>query len=311
MSYTLITGGTGFIGSHIAARLLKDGDVTLFDNLRRNSVARMDSDHLIHDAKIVEGDVLDRDALRSAMEGAHTVIHLAAIVGVTSYYAQSVDTLNINLLGTMNAVELAVEANVNKFVFFSTSEVYGAQASHVNEMAPCAVGPPSNRRWVYATSKLAGEHAVLRTGEVTDMNVSVVRPFNAYGPGQTGEGAIANFCRKIAAGEPMEIYGDGQAVRTYCYISDIVDAVETIIKKPETDGNIYNVGNPDSPVTTEELAARMQGHAPQSTVKFKAVDRDEVFTRIPNIDKARTELGFEPKVNLEEGLGLTLADYGV
>ncbi|MFA6318968.1 MAG: NAD-dependent epimerase/dehydratase family protein [Elusimicrobiota bacterium] len=301
----VITGGAGFIGTHLAERLLKHSSVVLYDNLRRDSLSMVPS--LKRRAVFINGDVLDRPSLEAAFDGADTVIHLAAIAGVSSYYSMPLQTLRVNLLGTVNALESAVARRVRRFIHVSTSEVFGPDALWVKEGDYHRVGGVSDKRWVYATSKLASEQFVMRTGEATGMKCTILRPFNVYGPRQTGEGAISNFCSAAAKGKPLEVYGDGTPLRAWCYISDFVDAVEAVLKRPASAGQDFNIGNPRETETTLGLARRVVRLAPRSKIRWRDVVRAEVRARVPCIDKARKVLGFEPKVDLDEGLKRTIA----
>jgi UDP-glucose 4-epimerase len=240
------------------------------------------------------------------LDGVDIVIHLAAIAGVTSYYEESLRTLQVNILGTAGLLEEAARQKVSRFVHFSTSEVFGPDALWVDEESPHGIGPVSDRRWVYATSKLAGEHFTLRYAEKYGFSATAVRPFNIYGPRQTGEGAISNFCRAAISGKPLTVYGDGAAIRAWCYVSDMVKAVEAILRTPEAAGQVFNIGNPREAETTLGLARHIVRLSPGSAIQFQGVTRAEVRARVPNIEKARRVLGYEPQVDLIEGLSKTL-----
>jgi nucleoside-diphosphate-sugar epimerase len=302
----LITGGAGFLGTHLAERLRPEAQIILFDNFRRDSLRW--APQLTQDPNItqISGDVLDTASLDDALRGVDTVIHLAAIAGVSSYYNEPLQTLQVNILGTVNVLDAAVKHKVKRFIHFSTSEVFGPDALWVEETSPHAIGPVSDRRWVYATSKLAGEHFALRYAEQHHFEVTVVRPFNIYGPRQSGEGAISNFCRAAISGQPLTVYGDGAAIRAWCYVSDLVDAVSAILCAPESAGQVFNIGNPREVETTLGLARRIAALAPGATLRMQANARTEVRARVPSIGKARKLLAFEPKVDLEQGLRATL-----
>ncbi len=302
----LITGGAGFIGTHLAERFCGGQTVVLFDNFRRDSLAFAPQLREHPNVRVVAGDVLDVDAIRRAMEGVDTVLHLAAIAGVSSYYEEPLRTLQVNILGTVNVLDEAVRAGVRRVIYFSTSEVFGPEALWVQEESEHRLGPVSDKRWVYATSKLAGEHLVLRSAERYGFAASVIRPFNIYGPRQMGEGAISNFCKAAVSGEPLTVYGDGSAQRAWCYVSDLVDAVEGALCAPAAAGQSFNIGNPGGLETTLGLAQRISRLASQATVRFQATQRAEVRVRAPVIDRARAVFGFEPKVDLDEGLRRTL-----
>jgi nucleoside-diphosphate-sugar epimerase len=301
----VITGGAGFIGSHIAERLAGSADLVLFDSLRRNSLASTELATLPN-VELVEGDIRDREAVLDVVRGADGVMHLAAIAGVSSYYNEPELTLRVNIEGTANVVDAVVATGVGRLLYLSTSEVHGPEAHDVDEESPCAIGPSSERRWVYATSKLAGEHLVLRGGETHGFAATVLRPFNIYGPRQTGEGAIRNFCLAATKGESLVVYGDGSAVRAWCYVDDFVDAVLLALGAPAAAGQVFNIGNPSATVDTNGLARLVASLVPSADVDSEDVPRAEVAYRTPVIAKARELLGFEPAVSLEEGLERTL-----
>jgi nucleoside-diphosphate-sugar epimerase len=303
----LVSGGAGFIGTHLAERFCREHEVVLFDNLRRDSLSLAPELKSNPRVRMVKGDTLDPASLAPAFEGVETVLHLAAIAGVSSYYREPLRTLDVNILGTVNVLREAVRCGARQFVFFSTSEVFGADARQVGEQDPCGIGPSTDRRWVYATSKLAGEHFTLRFGEENGFAATVVRPFNVYGPRQTGEGAVSNFCRAAASGQPLTVYGEGSATRAWCYVSDMVDAVEAVLAQPEAAaGQVFNIGNPSAVESASGLAERVARLAPGIKVRHQPVERAEVRDRVPVIALAQRLLGYNPKVDLDSGLRLTL-----
>ena len=301
----VITGGAGFIGSHLAERLAGSADLVLFDSLRRNSLALTDLASRPN-VELIEGDIRDKELVRAAVAGADAVLHLAAIAGVSSYYREPETTLRVNIDGTANVVDAVVAGQVPRLVYLSTSEVHGPHAHDVSEESPCAIGASSDRRWVYATSKLAGEHLVLRGGETHGFAATVLRPFNVYGPRQTGEGAIRNFCVAVARGESITVYGDGSAVRAWCYVDDFVDATLLALRSPAATGQVFNIGNPDAAVDTNGLARSFGRLVPGLQVETQEIDRAEVAYRTPVIAKATELLGYRPKVSLDEGLERTI-----
>jgi UDP-glucose 4-epimerase len=307
MRRVLITGGAGFIGTHLAERLCDDAEVVLLDSFRRDALASVPGLREHPNVSVIRGDVLEPSCLSGAMEGADTVLHLAAIAGVSSYYREPLRTLRVNVLGAVNTLDQAVRAGVKRFVYVSTSEVFGPDALWVSEESGFHIGSSSDKRWVYATSKIAGEHMSLRYGEEHGLPCWVVRPFNVYGPRQVGEGAISNFCAAAVRGEALRVYGDGTAIRAWCYISDLVDAVMAMLVRPETAGQGFNVGNPREVETTLGLARGVARLVPGTEIEFEPTDRVEVRARIPDITKAKKVLGYEPRVDLDEGLTKTLA----
>ncbi len=299
----LVTGGAGFIGSHIVERLLPTNQVTVFDSFRRDSLSSTpwaDSPRL----RKVVGDVLDRGSLQCAMQGHDFVVHCAAVAGVDTVTKLPVDTLRVNILGSFNVLEAVSQVSgCNRVVCFSTSEVFGPQASRVGESSPAVIGTPGEPRWTYAVGKLAEEHAALAYHRQFGLPAVILRPFNVYGPRQTGEGAINNFTRRALRGEPLIIRGSGRQTRSWTFVSDMVDGVILALDKEAAVGQAYNIGNPQPVVSTVELAdmvCRLTG----STVgtEFTQGPTAEIENRSPDISKAQRELEYSPRVDLEQGL---------
>lgn len=306
----LLTGGAGFIGASLARRLLPANRVVVFDNGTRNALAG--SDLLSHaNLRLVMGDVLDLAAVRDVVRGCDHVVHLAAIAGVDTVLRMPVTTMRVNMIGTYNVLEAAVEAGtVRRFIDFSTSEVFGSYAYKVREGDVTSLGAVGEARWTYAVSKLATEHLAHNYRAQFGLPAVSIRPFNIYGPGQVGEGAIHRFIVRALAGQDLQVHNDGAQIRAWCYIDDIVEAVLLALERPEAVGQAFNIGNPRSVCTIYDLArsiVRLAG----SPVGVRFVDwpHTDVELRIPNIDKARRLLGFEPAVDLEEGLLRTIAWY--
>jgi len=308
-----ITGGAGFIGSHLTERLVAEGhQVAIFDNLHRNAIRY--SDILNHpQVTFTQGDILDLASLTKAMEGADVVMHLAAIAGVSNYYNFPAKTLKVNLIGTYNVLEAMVSLGIRRMFDMSTSETFGTDAVEVDENTYQRIGPPQDKRWCYAGSKIGGEQLIFRYAEEYDWKATVIRPFNVYGPRQIGEGAIANFSRCILDGENLRIEGSGMAVRSWCYITDFIDALVTILNNQHNGPECFNLGNPFAIASTvslaEELlraAQRIEGVEPKSTIDFVPMDFTEIRVRYPNVSKLRTMYGWQPKVNLYDGIYNTL-----
>jgi UDP-glucose 4-epimerase len=307
----LLTGGAGFIGSSLAQRLLSANNVVVLDNGSRNALAGRSNLQGHPNLRMLQGDILDAAAVRQAMRGCRLVVHLAAIAGVDTVLKMPVTTMRVNIIGTFNALEAAVaEGGVERFVDFSTSEVFGSYAYKVSEGDVTSLGAVGEARWTYAVSKLATEHLAHNYGVQYGLPSVSVRPFNIYGPGQVGEGAIHRFVVRALAGEDVEIHNEGSQIRAWCYVDDIVDAVLQCLERKEAVGQAFNVGNPRSVLTIYDLArtiVRLTGSS--SRIRFVDWPHADVELRIPNIGKARRLLGFEPKVDLEEGLLRTIAWY--
>ncbi|MCM8761033.1 MAG: NAD-dependent epimerase/dehydratase family protein [Candidatus Omnitrophica bacterium] len=306
----LITGGAGFIGTHLAERFCERHKVVLYDNLRRNSLKDAPLLRRHRNVKFIKGDILDKKRLEAAAKSCNIIIHLAAIAGVSNYYKDPTETLRVNIIGTINLLEICRKHRISKFIYFSTSEVYGKKAIKVNEESIYKIGPISDYRWSYAISKIAGENLVVRYGEKYGFKAFLVRPFNIYGPRQTGEGAISNFLRSVANGQQIIINGNGSAIRAWCYIDDCIDAVEALIRKKGIKSGAFNIGNPGQACSTLELARLVKkvtgGRVP---IVFKKMKRTEIAITIPDTKKAKRLIGFDPKIGLKEGLKLSYRYY--
>jgi UDP-glucose 4-epimerase len=307
----VLTGGAGFIGTTLTRRLIDENEIVVLDNLHRDALAGTDlSGH--PNLTFVQGDVLDADAVRDTIRGATHVVHLAAIAGVDTVLESPVRTMRVNLIGTYNVLEAAHATidTVERLADFSTSEVFGRHAYKVEEIHETAQGSVGEARWTYAVSKLAGEHMAHAYFHEFGLPTCSLRPFNVYGPGQIGGGAIRAFIETVLAGEDMIIHGDGSQIRAWCYVDDLVDALLLVLERPEAVGEVFNVGNQRSVVTIFDLASRIRRlMGADVEIKFRPLHYTDVEMRIPNVDKARALLGWEPKVDLDEGLARTIAWY--
>jgi UDP-glucose 4-epimerase len=307
----VLTGGAGFIGTTLSRRLIDDNEIVVLDNLHRDALAGTElAGH--QNLTFVQADVLDPDAVGDTLRGATHVVHLAAIAGVDTVLESPVRTMRVNLIGTYNVLEAAhaTQETVERLVDFSTSEVFGRHAYKVEEVHETAQGSVGEARWTYAVSKLAGEHLAHSYYDEFGLPTCSIRPFNVYGPGQIGGGAIRAFIETILAGEDLVIHGDGSQIRAWCYVDDLVDALLLVLERPEAVGEVYNIGNPRSVVTVFDLAVRIRRLMGSDVeITFRPLHYSDVEMRIPNIDKARRELRWEPRVDLDEGLAKTIAWY--
>ena len=304
----LITGGSGFIGTALAQALVKDNEVTAFDNGTRDALKYTELEKE-KNFRLVNGDVLDEEAVRENVRGRDVIIHLAAIAGISSYEKNPLRTMEVNLLGTYNMLSAAALENPDMFVNFSTSEVYGPHARNVSEKSMTQQGIVGEKRWTYSVSKLAAEHFGFAFLHEKKLNFTSLRPFNIYGPGQVGEGAIQTFATRALRNEELRING-GSQTRAWCYIDDLVKAVLLMMKSRKAVGETFVIGNPDAVVSVKELAEKVKKIAGSSSklVIGKALESD-IQERIPDIAKARSMLGFEPKAGLDEGLKKTIEWY--
>jgi UDP-glucose 4-epimerase len=307
----VLTGGAGFIGTTLSRRLIDDNEIVVYDNLHRDAMGGTElADH--PNLTFVQGDVLDAELVTETTKGATHIVHLAAIAGVDTVLESPVRTMRVNMIGTYNVLEAAHATidSLERLVDFSTSEVFGRHAYKVEEVHETAQGSVGEARWTYAVSKLAGEHLAHAYHDEFGLPTVSVRPFNVYGPGQIGGGAIRAFIETVLAGEDLTIHGDGSQVRAWCYVDDMVDALLLVLERPEAAGEVFNIGNERSVLTILELAELVRElMGADVEINFRPLHYTDVEMRIPNIDKARKLLGWEPTVDLEEGLSRTIAWY--
>ncbi len=307
----LITGGAGFIGTTLARTLVDANEILAYDNLHRDALGGTDlADH--PNFTFQQGDVLDADALRTAAAGVTHIVHCAGIAGVDTVLQSPVRTMRVNMIGTFNALEaaLATQDTLERLVDFSTSEVFGTQAFRVAETSVTVTGSVGEARWTYAVSKLAGEHMAHAYHAELGVPTTTVRPFNVYGPGQIGGGAIRAFIEAALAGRDLTIHGDGSQIRAWTYVDDMVEGTLLALEHPNAVGESFNIGNARSAVTIFDLAQRIKRlSGAGGEIVFQPLHYTDVELRIPNVDKARELLGFETAVELDEGLTRTIAWY--
>lgn len=299
-----ITGGAGFIGSTIIDKLKDNNEITIYDNLSRNTIKTTSLQDL-KQINLVQGDILDFDNIKSNIGDADIVIHAAAIAGINQTVQSPVNTMMVNMVGTANVLRAVVEANahIERFIDFSTSEVFGTQAYRVEEHSSAVTGAVGEARWTYAVSKLAGEHLTHAYHKQFAIPTVTLRPFNVYGPGQTGEGALSIFIRKALRNESMTIFGDGNQIRAWCYVDDMVDAVLRSIYTPAAIGESFNIGNPRAVTTIYGLAETIcRVLNSKSKIFFRQPLSADIELRVPNTEKAERLLGFKSQVDLAEGI---------
>jgi UDP-glucose 4-epimerase len=306
-----VTGGAGFIATTLARNLVEQNQVVALDNLHRDALTATDlADH--PNFEFHQADVLDAEAVSELAQGATHIVHCAAIAGVDTVIESPVRTMRVNVIGTYNVLEAAVATRdtVERLVDFSTSEIFGTHAYNVREGQVSTIGSVGEARWTYAVSKLAGEHMAHAYHDELRLPVVTVRPFNVFGPGQIGGGAIRAFIEAALAGDDLTVRGDGSQIRAWCYVDDMVEAVRLCLGHPRAVGQSFNVGNPRSAVTIFDLAQRVKRITGcPGEIVFAPLEYVDVELRIPNVEKARDEIGFEARVELDDGLERTIAWY--
>ncbi len=306
----LITGGAGFIGSTLAGLLLERNEVVVLDNMSRNALQHKPyADH--PNLRVLEGSVLDSRAVESAIDGADYVVHCAGIAGIDTVIKRPVETMRVNMVGSANVLEAAARhaPGVKRVVCFSTSEVFGQLAFRSEETSPTVLGAVGEGRWTYAVSKLAEEHLAYAYFKQEGLPTVTVRPFNVYGPGQVGEGAIRQFVMQALVDEDLVIHGDGTQIRAWCYVDDMLRGLLRALVAPAAVGESFNIGNHRAVITIYGLASTViRVLDAKSEIRFVPRASADIELRIPQVDKARELLGFEAEVDLEEGIRRT-AEY--
>jgi UDP-glucose 4-epimerase len=313
MPEIVITGGAGFIGSNLTIRLVNAGNrVIVVDNLSFGSLSNLDSVINDPDLKFIKADICRPGVLENACREADVIVHLAAYK--IPRYGNALKTLNINNDGTKFVLEQAAKYRL-KAVIASTSDVYGKNAGPpFKETDDLVLGPPHIRRWAYAVSKAFDEQLALAFYNERELPVVLLRFFGSYGPHNHRSwwgGPQAVFIEQALKNEPLTVHGDGRQTRSFCYVSDTVEGIVKAIESREAVGKIINVGS-DEEIDINSLAQKiikLTGSKSEiEYVPYKRLggDYEDVRRRFPDLTRARQILDFEPKVPLNEGLGITI-----
>jgi UDP-glucose 4-epimerase len=298
-----VTGGAGFIANKLISNYIEENKIIVYDNFHRDTLTGSGySDH--KNISIVKGDVLNAQKVIDSMEGADIVVHAAGIAGIDTVIKNPVKTMQVNMIGTANVLEAARKHNVSdRVIDFSTSEVFGSMAFRSTEADQTVAGSAGEARWTYAVSKLAGEHLAHAYYREYNLPCVTVRPFNVYGPGQTGEGAIQIFIKRALQNQTIHIDGDGNQIRAWCYVDDFVNCLIKCIEDPKAIGHSFNIGNSRAVITILGLAQTVcRVLDSKSEIVFDPPLSADVAIRIPSVDKSEEILGFKAKVDLEEGI---------
>ena len=312
----LITGGAGFVGSHLAEALLERGDeVFVLDDLSTGSIDNIA--HLKPHPKFhyTIDSVTNEPLLAEMLDRCDTVVHLAAAVGVKLIVEAPVRTIETNVHGTEVVLK---HANKKKklVLIASTSEVYGKSAIvPFKEDADLVLGPTSKHRWAYACSKMIDEFLALAYWKERKLPVVIVRLFNTVGPRQTGQYGmvVPNFVRQALSGGPITVFGDGTQSRSFTYVGDVVRAMVALINEPRAVGHVFNIGNGHE-ISIHDLAVKIKGMTCSSSPIVK-IPYDQAYEagfedmprRVPDISKIRALVGYEPTVELDEILTRVIA----
>ena len=308
-SHVLVTGGAGFIGSHLVERLLADGKrVVVVDDLSTGNLDNLRAVATQPGLRIVQSKISNCAELPSLVAGAESVYHLAAAVGVELVVKSPIHVIETNLHETEALLEAAAPARVPVLVA-STSEVYGkSQKPAFSEEDDLLIGPPHQSRWSYACSKLMDEFLALAFAQERGLPVTIARLFNTVGPRQTGRYGMVlpRFIAAAKAGSPLKVYGDGEQSRCFCYVLDTVEALVRLQNSAAARGEIFNIGGTEE-ITILELARRViETLASKSAIEFVPYSQayapgfDDMRRRKPMIEKLARVTGFQPATALDE-----------
>jgi len=314
----LVTGGAGFIGSHLAERLLKDGqEVTVVDNLSTGSLKNIEGFKNKAKFDFVEGDVRDAELMEGLVKRSEVVFHLAAAVGVKLIADKPVHTIETNIVGTEVMLEAANKFG-KKIVIASSSEVYGKnEAVPFREEDDIVLGSTSFSRWSYACSKAIDEFLGLAFYQQYGLSVVIARFFNTIGPRQTGQYGmvVPRFVQRALKNEPVLIYGTGQQRRCFCYVEDVVDAVIGLMNCKEAAGKVYNIGSSEE-ITIDALADKIiEMTNSKSKKEFISYEEaygrpiEDMMRRVPNLERIKKAIGWGPKMTLAEALSVIIESF--
>ena len=296
-----ITGGAGFIGSHLFRYLSNQGDkITIFDNFSNSSNINLADPNI----KIIKGDILDYQLLSKSLNDTEIVIHLAAQISVTDSIQDPDNTIKVNVDGTQNVLDACMKNNVKNFIAISTAAVFGNQDTVDENSKTDPISP-------YGKSKLLMEEKIIDFSKKHNFNSVILRFFNLYGPGQSPQyaGVITKFLENIKKDKPLVIYGNGSQTRDFIHIDDAVECINLAIKNIEgKTGKIYNVGSGKSTSILEIANLLLKLSGKNLPIIFKPEIKGDILYSKTSIAQAKKELGFEPKISLQEGLSRFFQD---
>jgi UDP-glucose 4-epimerase len=315
----LITGGAGFVGSHLAERLLEDGyEVHVIDDLSTGSIENIEPLKGRSGFHYTIETIMNEPVLAELVDRVDVVFHLAAAVGVRLIVESPVNTIETNVHGTEKVLKLANKKR-KKVVLTSTSEVYGkADAVPFREDGDLVMGPTSKGRWSYACSKAIDEFLALAYHKEKRLPIVVARLFNTVGPRQIGRYGmvVPNFVKQAVLGHPLTVHGDGMQTRCFTFVTDVVGQLVALAENPQAVGEVFNVGNDREEISILDLAKRVKARAgsesPIELIPYeKAYEEgfEDMQRRVPDLSKLRALTGYEPQVQLDEILDRVVAYF--
>ena len=311
-----LTGGAGFIGSHLCDALLAQGDTpVILDNLSTGQLSNIAHTH--NKVEIHQGDIRDGALVNKLTEKSDLVLHMAAALGVSTILEKTVESVSTNFTGSEVVLQAALK-HKKRIIIASTSEIYGKNPNQpLKETHDRVVGAPQKIRWTYADAK-ALEEAIAHSLFLTEgLKVSTIRFFNTVGPRQTGRYGmvVPRFVQSAVKNEPLTIYGDGTQSRVFCHVLDAIDAVLKITKDDKTIGEVFNVGG-EGETTIQQLAEKIIKNT-QSTSSITYTPYSDAYPagfedmqrRVPDITKAKTALNWKPIRDLDQIIGDVAASF--
>lgn len=312
----LITGGSGFIGSHIVKKLLEEGnEVAVFDNLSSGKAKNLQEFENNSNYSFIKGDVTNKDSLKSAMvKNIDVVYHLSAIVGVNQYCMDPLKVVDVNIIGTRNMLELAVKNNI-KVVFSSTSEIFGKNPNTPwPEDGDRVLGSTKIDRWSYSSSKAMCEHMIFAMNKNLGLPAVIVRFFNVYGPKQPPYFVISQSIYKILRNEEPILYDSGKQTRCFTFVEDIVTGTILAERSEKAEGHAFNIGSNKETSVRDAVEKIIDLAGKKGKINWKPLDTskhygekyEDIPRRVPDVSKAKRVLGWQANTSLEEGLKKTL-----
>jgi UDP-glucose 4-epimerase len=310
----IVTGGAGFIGSHLVDQLLTDGEeVIAIDDLSRGDLSNLSKATQSRNFRFVRGDLNSSEFANANIRDVELVYHLAAVNGTRYFSEKPRQVIENNIRTTENVLQAIVKNGVKKIVFSSSSEVYGYPAKFPTpETAQSVFDPPEITRWSYAVSKLSDEHLCFAYNKEFGLGAICLRLFNTYGPRLIGTvygQVVSIFIKRALAGENLEVFGSGDQTRSFCFVSDTVRGMLLSSKYDGKRAELFNIGNEDE-ITINNLAEKVVRAIDEPDLNVKidhlpSVPGDSP-RRCPSIQKARDKLGYSPKIRLDDGLKVTI-----
>lgn len=303
----LITGGSGFIGSHLTKfHLAKNDQVTVIDNYVTGSKKNLESEINNKNLKIIEADITDYNF--SNLPTFDVIYDLASPASPVDFHNLSIEILKTNSVGLINVLDFFIKSNSKTFVFSSTSEVYGDPLEHPQKESYFGNVNPVGLRSCYDEGKRFAEALMMAYQRRFNRDIRIARIFNTYGPFmKRNDGrVVSNFVNQTINDQPLTVYGDGTQTRSLCYVSDMVEGLYALATTSNISGEIINIGNPVEKTIIEIADIIKKLTQSQSEIVFKSIGQDDPKKRCPDITKAKKLLNWQPKTNLEEGLRKTI-----